>query len=218
MKRMTRWLAGLLALCLCAAMLSGCAAWTFFTELFSGGEASSAESADASAEPSAESAEPVEPAVTVTVGSVTGEKGDTVLIPVDISAESRLVNADIYVRYDPDRLRAIKQYDADTEENRWTLDGIWPGSLWAAEPSEGLLHIMLATGDKGMTSGGTLFWLMFEVMDDLSTPAVLQPQAAVCGVTGDGGEDVDLAAQGLVAAVAGQVSARETPDPSTSSE
>ena len=207
MKRMTRWLAFLLVLCLCMSALSGCAACTFVSTLFSGAEASSTESSESSAEPSDGSAEPIEPTVTVTVGSATGEAGDTVLIPVEITADSRLVNADLYLHYDPDALRLIRQYDADTEENRWTLDGIWQGSLWAAEPSDGTLHIMLATGADGLTEGGALFTLMFEVLDDLSEPTLLEPTVAVCGVAGDDGADVDLAAQGRVAAIAGQVTA-----------
>lgn len=215
MKRITQGLAVLLVLGLCAGLLSGCAAWTFFSELFSGSEKPPAESAESSFEPSGESAAPIEPLVTVTLGAASGEKGDTVLIPVDITADSHLVNADLYIRYDTSCLRAIKQYDADADENRWTTDGIWPGSLWAAEPTEGMLHVMLATGEDGLTESGTLFGLMFEVLCDLDQPTLLQPQVAVCGVAADDEQDTDLAAVGLVAAIGGRVTA---PEPSDESE
>lgn len=205
MKHITRALICTLVLCLCAGLLSGCAAWTFVKELFSGAETSTVESVEPSVEPSEASTLPIEPAVTVTVGSASGEPGDTVLVPVTITADSHLVNADIYVRYDASRLRAIRQYDADADEDRWTMDGIWQGSLWAAEPTEGTLHIMLATGGDGLTDGGSLFTLMFEVLDDLDTPALIEPTVAVCGVIGDDGQEPDLAAQGRVSAVAGRV-------------
>lgn len=208
MKTITRGLACLLILCLCAGLLSGCAAWNFVSTLFSG-ETSEAASTEPSLEPSDVSAEPIEPAVTVTVGSAQGEAGDTVLIPVEITADSGLVNADLYIRYDESRLRAIRQYDADADEDRWTVDGVWQGSLWAAEPTSGTLHIMLATGGEGLTGSGALFTLMFEVLDELDEAALIEPTVAVCGVAGEDGADTDLAAQGLVAAKAGQVTAPE---------
>ena len=216
MKQITRALICTLVLCLCASLLSGCAAWTFVSELFSGRETSAVESAEPSLEPSEEpseeSAEPIEPAVTVTTGAASGDMGDTVLIPVEITADSHLVNADLYVRYDASRLRAIRQYDADADEDRWTMDGIWDGALWSAEPSDGTLHIMLATGGDGLTEEGALFTLMFEVLEELSEPALIEPTVAVCGVLGENSEDTDLAAQGQVAAVAGQVT--EAPEES----
>ena len=206
MKKIIKGLGLLLALCLCVGLFSGCAAWTFVTNLFSGAETST-ESAEPSLEPSEASTEPIEPLMTVTVGSAEGEVGDTVLIPVTVSANSNLVNADIYVHYDESRLRAIRQYDADADEDRWTMDGIWDGSLWAAESTPGTLHIMLATGGDGLTESGALFTLMFEVLDELDAPALIEPTVAVCGVIGENSEDTDLAAQGLVAAVSGQVTA-----------
>ncbi|MBR3289347.1 MAG: hypothetical protein IKI63_01060 [Clostridia bacterium] len=219
MNRMIRGLAMLSMLCLCVGMLSGCSAWTFFRELLSGTEASSAESGESSSDPSEMIPPAAEPLVTVTIGTASGEKGDTVLIPVDITADSRLVNADLYIRYDPGRLRAIKQYDADADESRWTTDGIWQGSIWAAEPSEGLLHIMLATGeDEGLTAGGTLFGLVFEVLDDLDQPALLQPQLAVCGVLGEDSREPDLAAVGLASAIDGLVTAPTATDRTAESE
>ena len=206
MKQIIKALSVLLVLCLCMGLLSGCAAWTFVTGLFAGPETSDV-SAEPSEESAEESAEPIKPLITVTAGSAFGSEGTTVLIPVEITADSHLVNADIYVRYDTEHLRAIRQYDADADAERWTLDGIFEGSVWAAEPSDGTLHIMLATGGDGLTESGALFTLMFEVLDELSEPTLIEPTVAVCGVIGENSEDTDLAAQGLVAAVAGKVTA-----------
>ena len=211
MKRITRWAVALLGVTLCLCVLPGCAAWTFVSELFSGHAESSAESTPAASDVSLDTV----PSVTVMVGSASGQKGDTLLIPVIITEKSNLVNADVYLRYDPKRLRAIKQYDADTDQSRWTMSGIWDGSLWAEEPTPGTMHVMLASGGDGLAAGGALFQVMFEVLTDLDTPALIQPTVAVCGVAGEDGHDVGAVAQGLVAVSDGQVTA--PPDTSENS-
>ena len=111
--------------------------------------------------------------LTFTVASVEGAKGDIVEIPVSVSENSYLVNMDIYVEFNTDELALDKSYFTDCNDpdssngyyaNSEILKGGWMYLGNEVEP--GVFRFVAATGGAGITVGGELIRLAFEVLTD----------------------------------------------------
>ncbi|MBE6763278.1 MAG: hypothetical protein E7553_02835 [Ruminococcaceae bacterium] len=126
-------------------------------------------------------------AVSLTLTDTAGELGDTVEVSVSVSENSYLVNGDFDVYYDTDYLR----YIPESCEATALLDGAY----WAANsPIEGEVRMSFASGASvGITAGGALFTMKFEIINKDSTETRLTLNASpLCGC--NGGEDFDLTA------------------------
>ena len=74
--------------------------------------------------------------VTVTVGSVSGAIDDVVKVPVSISAESYLVNADMHVMFDTTKLQLVDVFDVDGESSCYLVNNELFGSRWMYQGNE----------------------------------------------------------------------------------
>ena len=130
---------------------------------------------------------------TLTVASAEAEVGDTVVLPVSVTDHSCLVNADMYLRYDPVCLRPVPQFDAQEDCFVTVKSELWEGRLHAA-----------------MLEEGTLFSVAFEVLELPEEGTAVTLEVPVCGVCEDGETDMDALAQQRLTVVRGRIS-RKTP-------
>lgn len=111
-------------------------------------------------------------AATVTVASVTGDVGQIVEVPVSITANSYLVNGDMFVTYDTDVLQLVPYYtDPDDETakvcyqvNNDIFNNKW---MYAANEKEPGLFVFAgaSNGKTGITKGGEMFRLAFKILN-----------------------------------------------------
>ena len=142
--------------------------------------------------------------LTVGVDTVTGAVGETVTVPITVSDGSGLVNADIYLRYDPACLRPVQQYDAEGDVYTLAKAQVWEDALYAAETESGTIRVMLASGTDGLTAGGTLFSVVFEVLSLPDGQALVDLDVPVCGIAEDG-KDMDAVAENRLTVHDGKV-------------
>ena len=94
------------------------------------------------------SAPPVE-GVQVTVGEVAGEVGQTVTLPVEISADSNLVSFTGVISYDPAQLEPVGS------EDEYASSDVFEGELSSYVVEPGTLRVAGAKGQAGVTPPGT---------------------------------------------------------------
>lgn len=146
--------------------------------------------------------------IVLTVGQATGAPGDLVTIPVTISDNSYLVNADLEIQYDTDKLRLVSQYDESMGGDMLVKVGIWNYMLVPEETQPGTVHVALVKSGAGISRGGDLFSLQFEILEDLETPITISLEAQVVMTNvNQVGTDTDALASGMVQVVNGQVAA-----------
>jgi len=182
------WLA--VALCL---LLCGCAPWWKWLD-----RNETPAQADVSAT--------VSP-VTITVEGGSAEVGDTVILPVTVSADAHLVNADIFLRYDAAVLEPVLQYDAATDSERYAQAGIFAGTVRSQVLDDGTLYVLLATADEGTAEKGTLFYVAFRLLSERANGTTVTPEVSVCHVRADK-TDVDAVAAGTVSVKAGTITTK----------
>ena len=144
------------------------------------------------------------PAVAITVESGSVEVGDTVILPVTVNAESHLVNADIFLHYDPTLLEPVLQYDAATDSERYAEPGAFGGTVHSEKLGADTLYVLLASPDDGATDKGTLFYVAFRLLADPGEGAAVTPEVSVCRVRA-GAADADPVAAGTLTLTAGNV-------------
>ncbi len=150
------------------------------------------------------------PSATIAVGTVSGLKGDVVELPITISANSYLVNADLIIEYDGTRLELVNDRFAEgCYQTGPILDTRWMTA--GAARSAGKFWFSLATGDNvGLSSGGELFRLAFRILkDDAASMTVSVKADPVLGNDGSGAPDSNGLSQDVVldcTTVAGAVS------------
>lgn len=125
----------------------------------------------------------------LSLGAVTGEEGTTVELPLTVSAEGYLVNADLVLRYDPTLLKPVVDEDGSCA----TADQ-WTGGLWSAEVEAGCVKLMLATADDGTREAQKLCTVRFKVLTAETATVTLEATAVGSCQPGDAGADV-LAAE-----------------------
>lgn len=200
-----RWLLlGAVCVCLCLCFC-GCAHWW---ELIPSSTETAAPTATATA---------ATPAVTIAVEGGTAAVGDTVIIPVTVTAEADLVDADIFLRYDPAVLEPVKQYDAETDTRRYAEPGIFTGSVRSELVQEGILYVMLASSGEGVTQKGTLFYVAFRLLSDTMDEATLSPEVTSCHLFGENG-DRDAVAEGILALKQGKITPITPPSDTTATK
>lgn len=155
---------------------------------------------------SATAAAPV-PAVAITVEGGSVEVGDTVILPVTVNAAAHLVNADVFLHYDPTLLEPVLQYDAATDSERYAEPGTWDGTVYSEKLGADTLYVLLASPDDGTTDKGTLFYVAFRLLADPGEGAAVTPDVSVCRARA-GGADVDPVAAGTLTLTAGTVTAK----------
>lgn len=157
------------------------------------------------------------PAVTIAVEGSTAAVGDTVIIPVTVSAEANLVDVDIFLHYDPTFLEPVKQYDAETDTRRYAEPGIFTGSVRSELVQEGTLYVMLASSDEGVTQKGTLFYVAFRLLSDTIDEVALSPEVTSCHLFGENG-DCDAVSEGILALKEGIITPISSPSDTTATE
>ena len=148
------------------------------------------------------------PTVTVTVEGGSAEVGDTVILPVTVSADAHLVDADVLLHYDPALLEPVLQYDAATDSERYAEAGIFSGSVRSEKLSDGTLYVMLASADDGTDQKGTLFYVAFRLLSAKSDGAAVTPEMPSCHLR-SGKADCDAVAVGKTALTAGTVAVKQ---------
>ena len=139
---------------------------------------------------------------TLALGSVEAAIGATVEIPLTVSANAYLVNADVLVHYDPSALRPVVSED----EHRGCATAVdWTGGLWCGERESGVLQLMLAQADDGTAEAVTLCTLKFEVLTDQPTELMLTVSAA--GVCAPNAVSADALGAALLTTESGWISA-----------
>ena len=146
-------------------------------------------------------------AATVTVATVTGKVGDVVEVPVSISADSYLVNADMLITYDTEKLALDTTFYADPDDDEATLGyqvntAMFPVS-WMYGGNEtvpGMFKFLVAgSGQTGLTAGGEMFRLAFRILADDGEPIEIAFSADPfrgndgSGETNDAGYPMDTA-------------------------
>jgi len=132
-----------------------------------------------------------------TVATVTAEKGEVVEIPVSVSENSYIVNMDLYVEFDPSQLALDKSFYVTAEDpdsaggyavNTDMLKGGW--MYLGNETESGVFRFVAATGGAGLTAGGEVIRLAFEVLTDEVENIEVTVRVDPCVVnTGSGDED-----------------------------
>ena len=128
---------------------------------------------------------------TITVGTVSGQKGDIVELPVKISANSYMVNADLLIKYDATRLELVKDY----YDGACFKGGTVFGSRWVyngAEQTAGVFWFSVATGNStGLSAGGEMFRIALRILkDDVQSMPVTVTVDPIYGNDGLGEPDV----------------------------
>jgi hypothetical protein len=121
-------------------------------------------------------------------------KGEIVEIPVSISENSYLVNADMQVTYDPTQLELVQDAYADPDDESATICYQMNDSLFRNFLAEGTLSspgvfkFACATGnDKGITKGGEMFRLKFKILvDDVESTQINFSAQPICSNDGTG--------------------------------
>ena len=133
--------------------------------------------------------------VTVTVGSVKGEVGDIVQVPVSVSDGHYLVNGRIFLRYDPTVLELQKV--CEDEDNPYVASvhpAIFDNAcMWGfAAPQAGRANFVFATSsDSGSATGGVMYTLTFKLLATATKGAITVTVPEMrCN---NGGEDYDAA-------------------------
>ncbi len=139
--------------------------------------------------------------VTITVGSVSGKVGDVVEVPVSISANSFLVNADMLVSFDPTKLALADTYYEDPVGDEgdtccYSVNTALFTSRWMYQGNEraaGEFIFSAATGSNtGIEAGGVMFTLAFEILSKDADGAVITFAAdPICGNDGTGETGID---------------------------
>lgn len=151
------------------------------------------------------------PAVTVTVEGGAAEVGDTVILPVTVSADAHLVNADVFLRYDPALVEPVLQYDAATDSEHYAEPGVFAGTVRSEKTEDGTLYVLLASADEGTAQKSTLFYVAFRLLSDEANGATITPEIPICHVcVGDG--DQDAVAAGAVTAKKGVLTVKAATD------
>lgn len=132
--------------------------------------------------------------VTITVGEVTGKKGDMVEVPITISENSYMTAADMHLLFDTTKLKLVTTYYDDSScidisdtmfDDTWLADG--------NEKNAGDLYVVLASSNPiGLTAGGEMFRVAFEILADDATTADLTLEVdPICG-NSDGETEYDI--------------------------
>ncbi len=116
-----------------------------------------------------------EPQATVTVSSAVGQKGDVVEIVVTITENSYLVNADMTLTFDPEKLEPDDTYYADPDGDEGdTLcyrmnTSLFPSSWMCGgnvrEAGE-FYFAAASSGHTGLTAGAEMFRVAFRILTD----------------------------------------------------
>lgn len=129
--------------------------------------------------------------VTVTVGSVSGEIGDTVQVPVSVSDGHYLVNGRIFLSYDPTvlELQTVCEDEYNPYFETVNADIFDSSFMWGfASPAAGSAKFVFATSkDTGSATGGVMFTLTFKLLKEADTSAVTLAVPEMCA--NDGSED-----------------------------
>ena len=144
------------------------------------------------------------PPVSVTVEGGSVLAGDTVIVPVTVSADACLVDADVFLRYDPALLEPVLQYDAATDSERYAEPGTFDGVVRSEKMEDGRLYVLLATAGEGSRAKGTLFYAAFRLLSDKPAGATVTPEVVSCHVRA-GDTDADAVAAGTVSVKAGTI-------------
>ena len=136
-----------------------------------------------------------EEAVTVTVGTVTGEIGDVVEVPVSISENHYMVNGRLFLTFDPTMLEPVVVTDDPDcpyfeEINTDIIDSSF---MWIVRsPEEGRIHAVFASSSKtGNATGGVIFTLQFRLLKEGAAAITLTiPELRT---NSKGGADADAA-------------------------
>ncbi len=137
--------------------------------------------------------------VTITVGSVKGEIGDTVQVPVSVSEGHYMVNGRIFLTYDPTVLEL--QTVSDDEDNPYfdeiNAAIIDSSFMWAiASPVAGRVNFVFATSaNTGNATGGEIYTLTFKLLQETGgTPITATIPELRCN-SGAADHDADLTIQ-----------------------
>ena len=132
-----------------------------------------------------------EEAVTITVGSVKGEIGDVIEVPVTVSDDHYMVNGRIFLTYDPTVLE-LQQVceDGDTPYFETVNPDILDSSfMWAfSTPAAGKANFVFATSSAtGNRAGGAIYTLTFKLLKETgnSTIVVTVPEIKTNSTGGD---------------------------------
>ncbi len=103
-----------------------------------------------------------------TVGNATGAVGDLLTIPISVEDEHYLVNAELYLTYDPSVLQPVIMNDADGD-NPFVTDlnpVIFPnGQAFSDVSSDGTLNIRITQPENmNVTEGGTMCYVTFRAV------------------------------------------------------
>lgn len=120
------------------------------------------------------------PSVTVTVEGGSAEVGDTVILPVTVSADARLVDADVLLQYDPAVVEPVLQYDAATDSERYAEIGSFDGSIRSEKLRDGTLYVMLASAEDGSDQKSTLFYVAFRLLSAEADGSLITPEIPSC--------------------------------------
>lgn len=142
---------------------------------------------------------------TVAIGEKSGKIGETILLPLTVTAGSGLAHADMFLHYDATRLKLIRQYDEETDAYMVAKPQLWEGNVYAEETEAGTLRLMLVTGGDGLTESGTLCTIAFELLKGESGTCAVELSVPVCGVNDGGEEDIDAVATGRLQTQDGKI-------------
>ncbi len=102
--------------------------------------------------------------VTLYLGGAEAGQGETLWAPIWLGADSHLVNLDMVMEYDTDKLKFSGQEDS-------VQGDIWKGDVACNEPEVGRLKIAAAKSGNGYTQAGLLMKIAFEVLDTSASSA-----------------------------------------------
>ena len=131
--------------------------------------------------------------VTITVGSVKGEVGDIVQVPVSVSDGHYLVNGRIFLQYDSSVMELQKVCaDEDNPYFETVNPAVFDSAcMWGfAVPTAGRANFVFATSkDSGSAVGGVMYTLTFKLLrtTDGGAVTVTVPEMR----RNNGGEDFD---------------------------
>lgn len=127
----------------------------------------------------------------LSLGTVNGAEGETVELPLTVSAQAYLVNADLILRYDPTLLQPVTE-----EDGSCAVPVDWTGGLWSAETEAGCVKLMLATAEDGVAEAMTLCTVRFRLLT--AQPATVTLGATAVGACQPQDAGVDATAKELV--------------------
>ncbi len=137
-----------------------------------------------------------EESVTITVGSVKGEVGDVVQVPVSVSEGHYMVNGRIFLTYDPTVLEL--QEVCDDVDNPYfedvNTDILDSSFMWAFKsPKAGKANFVFATSaDTGNTAGGAIYTLTFKLLKKADNSAIVVTVPEISTNSGAGDTDAVL--------------------------